>query len=192
MAGPRLNFSSAIFRSGGTIWSPPGWSRRSSSWRACAFREKSLAGFPDILADGRLDLPNRMLSRLDLFVASVHYKFDLSRKAQTARIISAMDNRHVSIIGHPTGRLIGEREAYDLVHLSNILDWLTPEEARHTLQVARQALRPGGCVFIRQLNSTLDIPSLGEFFHWQEDESRSMHRRDRSFFYRAIHLGRKA
>jgi DNA polymerase (family 10) len=68
----------------------------------------------DILADGRLDLPDRILSRLDLVVAAVHYKFDLSRKAQTERIIGAMDNRHVSIIAHPTGRLIGEREPYEL------------------------------------------------------------------------------
>ena len=68
----------------------------------------------DILADGRLDLPDKILSRLDLVVASVHYKFDLHRKAQTERIIRAMDNRHVSIIGHPTGRLIGEREAYEV------------------------------------------------------------------------------
>jgi len=68
----------------------------------------------DILADGRLDLPDKILSRLDLVVASVHFKFDLSRKAQTERIIRAMDNRHVSIIGHPTGRLIGEREPYEI------------------------------------------------------------------------------
>jgi DNA polymerase (family 10) len=47
-------------------------------------------------------------------MAAVHYKFDLSRKAQTERIIRAMDNRHVSIIAHPTGRLIGERDAYDV------------------------------------------------------------------------------
>jgi DNA polymerase (family 10) len=68
----------------------------------------------DILADGRLDLPDKILSRLDLVVAAVHYKFDVSHKAQTERIINAMDNRHVSIIGHPTGRLIGEREAYEV------------------------------------------------------------------------------
>jgi DNA polymerase (family X) len=68
----------------------------------------------DILADGNLDLPDKILSRLDLVVAAVHYKFDLARKAQTERIISAMDNRHVSIIAHPTGRLIGERDAYDV------------------------------------------------------------------------------
>jgi len=68
----------------------------------------------DILADGLLDLPDRILSRLDLVVAAVHYKFDLSRKAQTERIIRAMDNRHMSILAHPTGRLIGERDAYEV------------------------------------------------------------------------------
>jgi DNA polymerase (family 10) len=68
----------------------------------------------DILADGRLDLPDKILSRLDIVVAAVHYKFDLSRQAQTGRIIRAMDNRHMSILAHPTGRLIGEREPYDV------------------------------------------------------------------------------
>ncbi|MBR0766574.1 DNA polymerase/3'-5' exonuclease PolX [Bradyrhizobium japonicum] len=68
----------------------------------------------DILADGRLDLPDKILSRLDIVVAAVHYKFDLSRKLQTDRIIRAMDNRHVSIIAHPTGRLIGERDPYEV------------------------------------------------------------------------------
>jgi DNA polymerase (family X) len=68
----------------------------------------------DILADGSLDLPDKVLSRLDLVIAAVHYKFDLPRKAQTERIVAAMDNRHVSIIAHPTGRLIGERDPYDI------------------------------------------------------------------------------
>ena len=49
----------------------------------------------DILADGRLDLPDAILSRLDVVVAAVHYKFDLTRTAQTERIIRAMDNRHM-------------------------------------------------------------------------------------------------
>lgn len=68
----------------------------------------------DILADGHLDLPDRVLSRLDIVIASIHYKFDLPRDEQTERIIRAMDNRHVSIIAHPTGRLIGEREPYQI------------------------------------------------------------------------------
>jgi DNA polymerase (family 10) len=68
----------------------------------------------DILADGSLDLPDQVLSRLDIVVAAVHYKFDLSRDEQTERIIRAMDNRHVSILAHPTGRLIEERAPYDI------------------------------------------------------------------------------
>lgn len=68
----------------------------------------------DILADGRLDLPDAILSRLDLVVAAVHYKFDLSRTEQTERIIRAMDNRHMNILAHPTGRLIGVRDAYEV------------------------------------------------------------------------------
>lgn len=68
----------------------------------------------DILADGRLDLSDQILSRLDIVVAAVHYKFDLGRAAQTERIIRAMDNRHVSILAHPTGRLIGERDSYEV------------------------------------------------------------------------------
>jgi DNA polymerase (family X) len=68
----------------------------------------------DILANGHLDLPDKILSRLDVVVAAVHYKFDLPRSVQTERIIRAMDNRHMSILAHPTGRLIGEREPYDV------------------------------------------------------------------------------
>lgn len=82
-------------------------------------------------------------------------------------------------------------ERYDVVHLSNILDWLTPGQATRTLELAWRALRPGGYVFIRQLNSTLEIRGLGESFRWLDGESEAMHRRDRSFFYRALHLGRK-
>jgi DNA polymerase (family X) len=68
----------------------------------------------DILKDGRLDLPDASLAKLDVVVASVHSYFDLPREAQTERVIRAMQNRHVSIVGHPTGRLIGEREPYDI------------------------------------------------------------------------------
>lgn len=66
----------------------------------------------DILEDGSLDLPNEILKELDLTVCSVHYKFDLAAQKQTARIIRAMDNPYFNILGHPTGRLIGQRDAY--------------------------------------------------------------------------------
>jgi DNA polymerase (family X) len=68
----------------------------------------------DILKDGDLDLPGTALAKLDVVVASVHSFFDLPREAQTERIIRAMQNRHVSIVGHPTGRLLGSRAAYDI------------------------------------------------------------------------------
>jgi DNA polymerase (family 10) len=68
----------------------------------------------DILKDGSLDLPDSTLAKLDVVVASVHSFFDLPREAQTDRVVRAMQNRHFSILGHPTGRLIGEREAYDI------------------------------------------------------------------------------
>jgi DNA polymerase (family 10) len=68
----------------------------------------------DILADGTLDLPDEILGELDLVVCSVHYNFNLSKEKQTERVIRALDNRHVNVFGHPTGRLINERPAYDI------------------------------------------------------------------------------
>ena len=68
----------------------------------------------DILKDGRLDLPDASLAKLDIVIASIHSFFDLPRQAQTERMIRAINNPYVSIVGHPTGRLIGEREPYDL------------------------------------------------------------------------------
>jgi len=66
----------------------------------------------DILKDGKLDLPDSALEKLDLVVASVHSFFDLTVEVQTERVIKALQNPHVSIIGHPTGRLIGSREPF--------------------------------------------------------------------------------
>ena len=64
----------------------------------------------DILEDGRLDLPDSILSRLDLTVCSIHSYFTLSPKKQLERLIRAMDNPYFNILGHPSGRLIGRRE----------------------------------------------------------------------------------
>ena len=68
----------------------------------------------DILKDGSLDLPEDILKELDLTVCSVHYNFNLPRKEQTERILRAMDNPHFNILAHPTGRLINERNPYDV------------------------------------------------------------------------------
>ena len=79
----------------------------------------------------------------------------------------------------------------DFAHLSNILDWLVPEEAAAVLQSAHRVLKPGGLVLIRQLNSSLDIPHLPSGFLWDVEAGRAMESRDRSFFYPEIHLGMK-
>jgi DNA polymerase (family 10) len=63
----------------------------------------------DILADGSLTLPDTLLAELDLVVAAVHSHFDLSESRQTTRVLKAMDHRAFSILGHPGGRLLGER-----------------------------------------------------------------------------------
>ncbi|MGA7181333.1 MAG: DNA polymerase/3'-5' exonuclease PolX [Thiobacillaceae bacterium] len=68
----------------------------------------------DILEDGGLDLPDSILGRLDVVIGAVHSQFHLSRAKQTERIIRAMDHPHFTILAHPTGRLIEEREPYDV------------------------------------------------------------------------------
>lgn len=68
----------------------------------------------DIHEDGRLDLPNSILQRLDFVIGAVHSKFDLGREKQTERILRAMDDPCFTLLAHPTGRLIGEREPYDI------------------------------------------------------------------------------
>jgi len=68
----------------------------------------------DIREDGSLDLPDDVLSRLDLRVCSVHTAAHLSREKQTERILRAMDNPLFNILGHPTGRVIGQVPAMDL------------------------------------------------------------------------------
>ena len=83
-------------------------------------------------------------------------------------------------------------ESADVVHLSNILDWLNPEEARDTLMLATRVLAPGGVIVVRQLNSTLDIPSLGGGIEWDAPWGAALLQKDRSFFYRAIHVGRRS
>lgn len=68
----------------------------------------------DILEDGTLDLPDSILKKLDIVIGAVHYKFNLSKQDQTERIMRAMDNKYFNILAHPTGRLINEREPYDV------------------------------------------------------------------------------
>ncbi len=75
----------------------------------------------DILKDGTLDFSNEILSQLDYVVASVHSSFTLEEAAMTQRIIRAMENPYVTMIGHLTGRLLFSREPYAL-NIPAILD----------------------------------------------------------------------
>ena len=78
---------------------------------------------------------------------------------------------------------------YDLIHLSNILDWVKPAEAAMLLNHVHRCLVPGGVVVIRQLNSTLDIAAVPSGLSWQRDLAQELHGEDRSFFYRELHIG---
>ena len=68
----------------------------------------------DILEDGRLDLPDRVLAKLDLVIGAVHSQFHLSRARQTERILKAMAQPHFTMLAHPSGRLLQQREPYDV------------------------------------------------------------------------------
>ena len=68
----------------------------------------------DILADGALDLSDSVLEQMDLVIASVHSHFNQSSDEMTTRLIRAIENPNVSIIGHPTGRQLLRRDAYPL------------------------------------------------------------------------------
>jgi DNA polymerase (family 10) len=75
----------------------------------------------DILRDGSLDFPNEILSELDYVVASVHSVFNLNEADMTRRVIRAMENPFVTMLAHPTGRLLLKRDPYQ-IDIPKILD----------------------------------------------------------------------
>ncbi|HKN19585.1 MAG TPA: PHP domain-containing protein, partial [Dissulfurispiraceae bacterium] len=92
----------------------------------------------DIRSDGTLDFPDDVLEQLDLVVASIHSGFRQSAEQLTGRMVAAMKNPYVSIIGHPSGRLIGEREAYEL-DMEQVLK--TAKETGTALEINAYPLR---------------------------------------------------
>ena len=79
----------------------------------------------DIRQDGTLDYSDELLAKLDFVVASLHSGFKQDKASLTMRVVRAMQNPYVRVIGHPTGRLLGDREAYELD-----LDEIMKEAAR--------------------------------------------------------------
>ncbi|HET8680244.1 MAG TPA: DNA polymerase/3'-5' exonuclease PolX [bacterium] len=68
----------------------------------------------EILPDGAVDYPDDLLAELDVVIASVHSRFKMDRDEMTRRIVRAMENEHVDILGHPTGRKLGQRDPYEI------------------------------------------------------------------------------
>ncbi len=68
----------------------------------------------DILQDGRIDFDEPVLARLDFVIASIHSRFNMGPKEMTARVLAAMDSPHLTIVGHPTGRLLLSRDPYGI------------------------------------------------------------------------------
>ncbi|MBA3316599.1 MAG: PHP domain-containing protein [Gemmatimonadales bacterium] len=68
----------------------------------------------DILGDGRVDFEEHVLARLDFVIASIHSRFNMSASEMTNRMLNAIENPHLTIIGHPTGRLLLSRDPYGL------------------------------------------------------------------------------
>ena len=95
----------------------------------------------DILRDGSLDFTDDVLATLDFVVASIHSLFNLSPEEQTQRMLRAISNRYVDIIGHPTGRILLGREGYTLD-----LDAVIDAAAEH-----------GVCIEINAHPSRLDL-----------------------------------
>ncbi|MDY6857120.1 MAG: DNA polymerase/3'-5' exonuclease PolX [Thermodesulfobacteriota bacterium] len=99
----------------------------------------------DIRLDGTLDYPDDVLASLDLVIASIHSGFKRSAQEQTRRIIKAMECPYVHIIGHLTGRLLGEREGYE-VNLDEVL---------------KVAVKTGTALEINAYPKRLDLNDIG-------------------------------
>lgn len=77
------------------------------------FRIKILRGSEvEILKDGSLDYPDDVLKELDIVIGAVHSGFAASEREMTGRIVTALENKYLDILAHPSGRLLGKREAY--------------------------------------------------------------------------------
>jgi len=103
--------------------------RLAEQWREIEKVEKNLGSIRllrgievDILEDGGLDLPDETLEELDWVVASVHYKLNQSSAEMTQRLITAIRNPNVDVIGHPSGRLINRRDPseFDLAQVLRV------------------------------------------------------------------------
>ena len=124
----------------------------------------------DILVDGAMDYPDAVLAELDFVVGSIHSGFQQDEAVITRRIVTAMRNRYVTMIAHPTGRLIGERDPY-AVDLETV--FAAAKETRTVLEINasphRLDLNDAAARRARELGVLLavstDTHALGEMDH---------------------------
>jgi DNA polymerase (family 10) len=133
----------------------------------------------DILRDGSLDLPDEALAGFDIVVAAIHSHFDLSEPEQTARVVRALRHPAVQILGHPTGRLIGERgpirldleEIFKVAASEGVLLEINAQPSRLDLDdgAARAAIEHGVTLVVNT-----DAHSAAElgFLRWGVDQAR--------------------
>ncbi len=89
-------------------------------WNAKSKKLRILKGAEvDILPDGTLDYPGKVLARLDFVIASIHTNFTMNEEEMTRRVVRALRNRYVGILAHPTGRLLLQRDGFK-IHLEEI------------------------------------------------------------------------
>jgi DNA polymerase (family 10) len=116
----------------------------------------------DILDDGMLDLSNESLVQLDVVIASIHSRFNLSQKEMTLRICRALENPYVNILAHPTGRLLTQREPYP-IDLEQVIK--TARENRVCLEInaypGRLDLSDIHCLMARDKGVLISINSDG-------------------------------
>lgn len=121
-----------------------------------------------------------------VFHARPYHYFELGIKSK--KKVALINYHHKMMIDF---LLNAEREKYNLIHLSNILDWLSESEATKALKLAKVALAKNGKIIIRQLNSSLNIPKLPTELLWDKEWGERLVNSDESFFYKKIHIAEK-
>jgi DNA polymerase (family 10) len=127
----------------------------------------------DILADGSLDCDEDLLARLDVVVGSVHIRHREDEPAMTARVVRALENPHLDILGHPTGRLLGRREPFP-IDMSAVIDAAartgtvleinaSPERMDLNDLYARRAKEKGVCLSV---NADAHSPAGLDLLSW--------------------------
>jgi DNA polymerase (family 10) len=122
----------------------------------------------DILADGSMDLPDSVLKKMDIVVASVHTRFNMDEDEMTKRVLKAIKNPYVKILGHASGRLINQREPY-AIDMGEIIDAAIHHKVALEInsQPTRLDLYDYYCKMAKEKGAKFTINSDGHNIAWQ-------------------------